>query len=154
MDAILDWRDVDDLRRLNGAEASDYRDAGLDYGPRNGPFRHLHEVRQVLGVDAALFDRLLPNLTLWSNAAQPAQRVAPRPLLLALLEGDEARVDAYLRTRDALPVGDVQGALHLRIDAVGRGGGRSSIEAVVENDSDAGWRVLFWRDAWRLMDDG
>src|SRR6185503_16794369 len=38
VDAILDWRDNDDLKRPNGAEDADYRAAGLKYGPTNGPF--------------------------------------------------------------------------------------------------------------------
>jgi general secretion pathway protein K len=37
-DAILDWRDKDQLRRLHGAEDNDYRHAGLDWGSRDGLF--------------------------------------------------------------------------------------------------------------------
>ncbi len=33
VDAIVDWRDPDDLRRPNGAEESDYRAAGRSYRP-------------------------------------------------------------------------------------------------------------------------
>ena len=38
VDAILDWRDPDDLKRPNGAEAADYRAAGRKYRPPNAPF--------------------------------------------------------------------------------------------------------------------
>ncbi len=37
-DAIADWRDADDFRRPNGAEARDYEAAGRDYKPANAPF--------------------------------------------------------------------------------------------------------------------
>ena len=38
LEAILDWRDADELRRPNGAEADDYRAAGLKYVPTNARF--------------------------------------------------------------------------------------------------------------------
>ena len=38
VDAIADWRDPDDLRRPNGAEAPEYSAANLKYGPANAPF--------------------------------------------------------------------------------------------------------------------
>ena len=52
VDAIADWRDADDLRRPNGAEAPDYRAANLKYGPANAPFETIGEVARVLGDDA------------------------------------------------------------------------------------------------------
>src|SRR5690606_17924319 len=47
-DAILDWRDADDERRLQGAEAPDYRSRGAP-GPRNAPLRSLDELLAVAG---------------------------------------------------------------------------------------------------------
>ncbi len=40
-DAILDWRDTDDLIRTHGAEADYYAGRGFPYGPANGPFKVL-----------------------------------------------------------------------------------------------------------------
>ena len=37
-DRILDWRDADDLERVNGAEEEAYTAAGLEVGPANRPF--------------------------------------------------------------------------------------------------------------------
>jgi hypothetical protein len=48
---VIDWRDPDDVAGPAGAEAADYRAAGLHYGPRNGPFQSVEELRQVLGMD-------------------------------------------------------------------------------------------------------
>jgi hypothetical protein len=63
-DAILDWRDPDDLTRTNGAEADDYEARGLDYKPSNGPFNLLTELLLVRGVTAELF---------WGNPIQEAE---------------------------------------------------------------------------------
>jgi hypothetical protein len=63
-DAILDWRDPDDLTRTNGAEADDYEAQGLDYTPSNGPFNLLTELLLVRGVTGELF---------WGNPAQEAE---------------------------------------------------------------------------------
>ncbi len=55
---IADWTDTDDEPRKDGAEAADYTAAGRPYGPRNGPFESVEELRQVLGsedIKPALF---------------------------------------------------------------------------------------------------
>ena len=49
-DRILDWREPGIPKRLNGAKASEYRAAGLAYGPRNGPFATVEEVQLVIGM--------------------------------------------------------------------------------------------------------
>ncbi len=61
-DTILDWRDPDDLRRLHGAEAEDYRQAGLSYGPRNGAFESVEELQQILGMSAEIYQQLEPHV--------------------------------------------------------------------------------------------
>jgi general secretion pathway protein K len=62
-DAILDWRDEDDMTQLNGAEDPDYEAEGLAYGAADMPFRSVEELRQVLGMPPDLFRRLAPHLT-------------------------------------------------------------------------------------------
>lgn len=54
-DAILDWRDGDDLTRLNGAEGEYYQNRGLPYLPANGSFQSLTEQLLVRGMTPALF---------------------------------------------------------------------------------------------------
>lgn len=49
IDALGDYTDADDLRRLNGAEAAQYAAAGLQSRPRNGPLTSPLELRDVLG---------------------------------------------------------------------------------------------------------
>jgi len=54
-DAILDWRDDDDLVRINGAEASYYESVNVSYRPADGPFKALTELLLVKGVTERLF---------------------------------------------------------------------------------------------------
>ena len=101
VDAILDWRDDDDLKRLNGAESNSYEQEGLPYGAKNGFFQSIDEVQQVLGVDHVKYRKLQHAVTIYSgrDAVSPAN--APRAVLLALPGVAEQEVDALLATREA-----------------------------------------------------
>lgn len=83
-DAILDWRDEDDLALLNGAEDADYEAAGLAYGARDGPFRSLEELRQVLGMPGYIYERLAPYLTVEETEGEVNEAFAAAPVLVAL----------------------------------------------------------------------
>lgn len=85
-DAILDWRDLDDLHLLNGAEDADYEAAGRPYGAKDGPFDSVEELQQVLGFDRALYRTLAPALTVDAGSPQVVQEFAP-PLVQAALQG-------------------------------------------------------------------
>ena len=86
-DTIADYRDSDDLRRLNGAEAADYHRAGLAYGPANGPFTATEELGQVLGLPRELVARLLPMVTVHSGSPSVDLAFAPTELASALAGG-------------------------------------------------------------------
>ena len=64
--AIADFRDADDLRRLNGAEKADYRTAGLVWGPKNAPFEATEELQQVSGMTAEIYERVAAHLTIYT----------------------------------------------------------------------------------------
>lgn len=85
-DAILDWRDNDDLRRLNGAEDGDYRIAGLAYGTTDSDFLSVDELRLVLGMDASTFDKIRPALTVYSGLPGVNPQFAS-PQVTAVVEG-------------------------------------------------------------------
>jgi hypothetical protein len=55
VDAILDWRDPDDLVRLHGAEDDVYEETIPAYKPANGPFKLVEELLLVHGVTQELF---------------------------------------------------------------------------------------------------
>ena len=86
VDAILDWRDADELHLVNGAEDLDYEAAGLPYGAKDGPFDSLEELQQVIGFNKELYEILTPALTVSSGQATPEPTFAP-PLVQAALQG-------------------------------------------------------------------
>ena len=59
VDALLDWRDADDIPRPLGAERDWYRAEG-QFTPRNGPFASVRELRRVRGFD----ENVLPDSVL------------------------------------------------------------------------------------------
>ncbi|MCH9013875.1 MAG: general secretion pathway protein GspK, partial [Proteobacteria bacterium] len=63
VDAIRDFADADDLKRLNGAEDRDYEAAGLPWGAKDAAFTAVEELQQVLGVTAPLYQAVAPALT-------------------------------------------------------------------------------------------
>jgi len=99
VDAIADFRDADDLRRLNGAEDPDYQADGLAHGAKDGPFEAVDELRQVKGMTPALFERVVPYLTVYSARQQIDLMTAPRLVLLAVPGIGPGEVEALLRVR-------------------------------------------------------
>ena len=82
--AVHDWIDVDEMERVNGAEADTYTSYGLAVGPGNRPFVMVEELLQVLGMSWELYQRLEPGLTVHSQSNQPDPAFAPVEALLAL----------------------------------------------------------------------
>jgi general secretion pathway protein K len=65
-DAIADFRDADDLTRARGAEESEYRDKGLNWGPKDAPFQTVEELQQVYGMTAEIYRKVAPDLSVYS----------------------------------------------------------------------------------------
>ena len=55
VDAVLDWRDSDELHRLNGAESDYYQSLPQPYHSKNGPFDSVSELLMVRGVTPAIY---------------------------------------------------------------------------------------------------
>lgn len=66
-DAILDWRDRDDFRHLNGAEDTDYRIAGMAWGAKDAPFESIEELRLVLGMTDQIYAAIEDSVTVFSG---------------------------------------------------------------------------------------
>jgi general secretion pathway protein K len=66
-DAIADFRDSDNIPRLQGAEEADYRAAGVGWGPKNAFFQTIEELQQVLGMTPQIYERIIPDLTVYSG---------------------------------------------------------------------------------------
>ena len=81
--AILDWREVGDVRRLNGGKRDDYIQAGLLALPTNVLFREVNELLLVKGMTQDLYDRTSQYLTTRA-AATINLNTAPAPVLRVL----------------------------------------------------------------------
>ncbi|MDF2180732.1 PilX N-terminal domain-containing pilus assembly protein [Neptuniibacter sp. CAU 1671] len=108
IDRILDWRDKDDLKRLNGAEDADYRAAGLDYEARDDRFKRVDELKQVLGMDIETYEKIAPALSVYARSQGINPLVAPKLVLMSLPAANEPLIDQYIEQRrrfrlDGLP---------------------------------------------------
>lgn len=128
LDAVDDWRDEDALHRPHGAEDADYRAAGLPYGAKDGAFESVEELRYVRGVDAILYRRLAPLLTVHSRRRHVDSATAPSALRAALPGDVSAPAAAGLRGR--------QRVFTLHAVAVTAEGARFARRAVVRLASD------------------
>ncbi len=142
VDAILDWRDPDNLRHLNGAEDSDYQHAGFDWGSRDGPFASVDEIRYVLGMTNALFTRLAPYLTVFSGSSEINLEYAPAWLYTALTGSDHE-----LATDAPLSAAPNNGTYHINSIATTNAGSIVHLEAVVRTAASGSlpYTVLAWR---------
>jgi general secretion pathway protein K len=98
-DAIMDWRDPDDLKRTHGAEAEDYQSRRMQAPPQNRNFLILDEVRGVMGVTPALYRKMESWFTLYTGTDGLNPAKASREVLMALMGGDAAAVDSYIQQR-------------------------------------------------------
>jgi general secretion pathway protein K len=147
-DRIQDWRDPSGLHRLNGAEESDYRDAG--YGPRRGPFPNVAELRLVLGMDAGVAARIAPSLTVTSGTPWVDPTYAGHDVLLALPGADEASVASTLAARaTAGRPGVVMGHAFTITAAIDDSGTHMARQAVIRLTGDRA--VPIWVYSWERV---
>jgi general secretion pathway protein K len=108
-EAIMDWRDPDDLARPQGAEAAQYAAAGLSYGPRNGRFQTVAEVQQVLGMNYDLYRKIEPAITIYSGSGMPNPAFAPIEALRALPGMTDDLAQEIVTMRQQVPFGQASG---------------------------------------------
>jgi len=99
--AVLDWADVDEMERANGAELPAYESAGLEVGPGNRPFLMIEELLQVLGMPWELFKKIEPALTVFSESGTPDPAYAPLEALLALPDMTEEDALNFIEERQS-----------------------------------------------------
>ncbi len=166
VDAIADFRDPDDRVRPNGAETHEYRSAGLDRQPRNEPFTSVQGVLDVLGMNADIYARIAPFITVYSGTRTVNPMTAPPQVLLALSGMSESAADDFMATRaeagsqstiellSTLGASEFEFSVNsvevVSIVAEGKSatGGRFVREAIVDlsADSDSGlpYRIVAW----------
>jgi general secretion pathway protein K len=162
--AIVDFRDPDNLLTLEGgAEDPQYAIAELPYGAKDRPFESVSELRQVLGMDAALYAKLQPHLTVYTGLARPNPTFAAMPVLQALgLPADQVALILAQRapTQPGLPQADpgqsgslaAQGTGTYSISSVAtrRDGTRAQIQAAIRIGSGGGFGQLYLPLSWRV----
>lgn len=148
LDAILDWRDADALKRPNGAEEPDYRDAGLPYKPANSAFQAIEELQLVLGMRPDLYRRLAPSITVFSRQPGVNPQIASREVLLAIPGLTPEIVDRYIIDREE---SRRQG---LPLPALPQAGGiasGTSMVATIRSEARLDDGTLFVREAVALL---
>jgi general secretion pathway protein K len=101
--AIADWVQASDTPRPLGAKKAQYEAAGRSYGPPGQAVESLDELQLVLGMTPQLLAAALPYLTIYTNAAVPAdQRVMGAVVLKAV------KIAAFEQSHagSAVPAGD------------------------------------------------
>jgi len=148
--AVLDWRDGDDLVRINGAESSDYRVAGLYWSPRNAPFQRAEELQYVLGMTGELYRAALPYVTVHSGQSGVDLDAAPEFLIRALSAASIA-----MPTNTARPPLAGTGTYHITVSVRGASDTLVSVEAVVNisGSRDRHFELLEWREHARALPD-
>ena len=165
VDALEDWRDSDDLRRLKGAEDSDYAAAGYDYGSADRDLESVDELGYVMGFNRDAVNRLRPYVTVYSDMGAVDYNFASEKLT-NLLKGD-ASVDNTV----AEALGKLDGGLvdigqsnddgdgiggapsksyRISVEAVTAGGARSAIDVDIRMNNQTGKSptILAWHDAF------
>ena len=151
VDAILDWRDADDLVRLNGAEDDDYLAAGLSWTTRGDAFGSVDELSYVMGMTAPIFERIAPYLTVYSNRWGVNLEYAP-PGLIAALTGQEIQPVRDSVASAAGTAARGSDTYHIRVSAAVGDGALASLETVVRISPAAGqpYDILYWREPMRV----
>ena len=97
-DVLADWQDIDDFKRLNGAESYDYGMAGYDYGPRNFSIQVMEELFLLKGFSPHLFDNIKDDCYFWGSSTVNYMTMSEK--LLRIVFPDESTVDRILELRE------------------------------------------------------
>jgi general secretion pathway protein K len=159
VDALLDWRDPDDLSHLYGAEDDDYRAAGLTWTAHDAAFSSIEELRYLIGMTPQKFAAIAPYITVYSDRAALNINYAPLELI-SVLTGqnppDETSESSPVRKSESPatshPGTSHRGTYHIYAGASRDGGVIASVEAVVNisNSSAKPYTVLNWQEPARF----
>lgn len=147
VDAILDWRDGDNLTHLNGIEDSDYFAAGLPWSSRDDAFVSIDELKYIPGIDQGLFERMAPLVTVYSGKGGIDLENAP-PILVMALTGEQVEPASATQRRARRT-----GTFHIYATASTDSGTLAAIEAVVTTSRSVDKPVTIreWREPPRQV---
>jgi general secretion pathway protein K len=162
-DRIIAWRTKAPPGNQN-PEADAYKDAGLNYGPRQAPFQNAAELRLVRDLPAALVDLALPFVTVFNGRAEIDANEAAPEVIAALPNLNSNMVDEILKERDpqnpqkvlsllgtaasSVAVGGrkaTRATVHITLDT-GRKVNADAVLLISDNNSPEPYRILAWRD--------
>ncbi len=173
VDSILDWRDKDDVNRLNGAENEYYRALPVPYDCKDGDFDAVEEIVLVRGVTPDIYGKLEDRVTMYAKGRINVNTASPESLKSVVM--DDTLAKSLLEERKDKPFS--QEALNLALGAhpavnrlgttssyyftiksTGRVAGSNmsrSVKAVVYVDNAGGYRVRVekWMDRWKGFED-
>ncbi len=154
-DSIMDWVDIDDDQRANGAESDYYQSLTPSYGAKNGRFDAISELKQVRNVTQEVYTAISFVATIHpveklnvNTASETALRVS------GLVEGEIAEI---LSARDAKGYHDT--SARSRIFEITSTGGlgesqlRHSIKAVVRLLESRRLVIIDWADDYYASDE-
>jgi general secretion pathway protein K len=98
-DAVIDYRDEDDLQGLNGAEDAQYLAANLPWGAKDAAFTDVEELQQVYGMQPSLYKAVVPYVTIYGRGRGVNPEVAALQVLLALSDESPGNLETYIRER-------------------------------------------------------
>jgi general secretion pathway protein K len=166
--AVLDWRDEDELERVDGAEEDAYFAAGLDVGPANRPFMMTEELLQVIGMHYELYRKLEPGITVFSRAGVPNPAFAPVEALMAMPDITYEEAMNFVEQRNSQQPGDSLGTelpngvvvmeqgrgvtYSIQARATMPNGVWEQLQATIRlggNRSGSPFRVLRWREGFQ-----
>jgi general secretion pathway protein K len=99
--AIVDWRDADDVKLSNGAEATEYSFEKKGYVPANRPFQSIEELQMLMGMTPELYKKLEPMLTIYSGQDGINPRHASRKVLSMMPGLDSATIASFMQSVQA-----------------------------------------------------
>ncbi len=173
VDSIQDWREANELHRLNGAKSDYYLALPVPYKSKNAPFDSVDELRQVRGVTPQIFfgsaDKpgLGEYLTV-DGAGRIINVNTANDLLLRALGYAQAEVDQLKQGRPYLAPGNIpsnllgRGAVRLtvqsttfRIEATGEvpGQGRRTLRAIVQRQGGGAGGARVNLRGWTWVDE-
>jgi general secretion pathway protein K len=123
VDSILDWKDEDNLHRLNGAEDEYYGALPNPYTPRNAPFETVEELLLVRGMNSDILYGVADKPGIFPFIATTAKRdkinlaAAPRAVLLALPGMTPDAADRIMEYRKAVEIKSIEEVKDLVGDA-------------------------------------
>lgn len=160
---VVGWRSSPKPNGLD-VEAGLYAAAKVGYLPRQAAFESADELWLVLGLPAAIVERMLPFVTVYSGMAEVNVLDAAPTVIAALPDMTPNRLEAFLGQRESLPrdpevVMEALGGKQLGAGLLGSDAYRVRIRFVLPNgrqrasegvillgSGEQAFRVLVWRD--------